>query len=131
MNLREELLRVYEDARSNRSSEENETTDRAAAELFDAGTADRAKAVGYVAPVFSLPSATGETVTLSDLLEDGPVVLSFYRGSWCPYCNLELRALQANIMEFKARNARLVAISPQVPDESLSTAEKHSLTLTF
>jgi len=131
MNLREELLRVYEDARSNRSSEENETTDRAAAELFDAGTADRAKAVGDVAPVFSLPSATGETVTLSDLLEDGPVVLSFYRGSWCPYCNLELRALQANIMEFKARNARLVAISPQVPDESLSTAEKHSLTLTF
>lgn len=128
MNLREELLRVYEDARSNRSSEDNETTDRAAAELFDAGTADRAKAVGDVAPVFSLPSATGETVTLSDLLEDGPVVLSFYRGSWCPYCNLELRALQANIMEFKARNARLVAISPQVPDESLSTAEKHSLT---
>ena len=58
-------------------------------------------------------------------------MLSFYRGSWCPYCNLELRALQANIMEFKARNARLVAISPQVPDESLSTAEKHSLTLTF
>ena len=128
MNLREELLRVYEDARSNRSSEDNETTDRAAAELFNAGTADRAKAVGDVAPVFSLPSATGETVTLSDLLEDGPVVLSFYRGSWCPYCNLELRALQANIMEFKARNARLVAISPQVPDESLSTAEKHSLT---
>jgi peroxiredoxin len=54
--------------------------------------------------------------------------LSFYRGNWCPYCNLELRALQANIGEFAARGARLVAISPQVPDESLSVTEKHGLT---
>jgi peroxiredoxin len=56
-----------------------------------------------------------------------PVVLSFYRGSWCPYCNLELRTLQAHIGEFEARGARLVAISPQVPDESLSVTEKHDL----
>jgi peroxiredoxin len=102
--------------------------DRAAKELFDTGQTERATNVGDIAPGFSLPNATGDTVTLNDLLRDGPVVLSFYRGSWCPYCNLELRTLQANIGEFEARGARLVAISPQVPDESLSVTEKHDLT---
>lgn len=102
--------------------------DRAAKELAATGQAERATNVGDTAPGFSLPNAIGATVALDDLLRDGPVVLSFYRGSWCPYCNLELRALQANIGEFEARGTRLVAISPQVADESLSLTEKHSLT---
>lgn len=58
---------------------------RAAKELFDSGRAERATNVGDIAPRFTLPNATGDTVTLKDLLHDGPVVLSFYRGSWCPY----------------------------------------------
>ena len=79
------------------------------------------------APNFSLPDATGKTVELGQLLKDGPVVLSFYRGGWCPYCNIELRALQAALPEFRAHQATLVAVSPQTPDQSLSTAEKNEL----
>lgn len=128
MNLRDGLQRIYEEGRSGRPAEEIEIMDRAAEELFSSGRAGRAMTVGDVAPDFSLPNATGDKVTLSHLLRDGSVVLSFYRGSWCPYCNLELRMLQANIKEFETRNARLLAISPQIPDESLSVTEKHSLT---
>jgi peroxiredoxin len=128
MNLRGDLQRIYEEDRAKRPANETEVMDRAAKELFDTGQAERATNVGDIAPGFSLPNATEDTVTLNDLLRDGPVVLSFYRGSWCPYCNLELRTLQANIGEFEARGARLVAISPQVPDESLSVTEKHDLT---
>ena len=128
INLRDDLQRIYEEGRAKRPDDETEVMDRAAKELFDTGQAERATNVGDIAPGFSLPNATGDTVTLNDLLRDGPVVLSFYRGSWCPYCNLELRTLQAKIGEFEARGARLVAISPQVPDESLSVTEKHDLT---
>lgn len=128
MNLRDHLQRIYEEGRAKRPADETDVMDRAAKELFDTGQTDRATNVGDIAPGFSLPNAVGGTVTLNHLLRDGPVVVSFYRGGWCPYCNLELRALQANIGEFAARDARLVAISPQVPDESLSVAEKLDLT---
>ncbi len=82
---------------------------------------------GDAAPGFALPSATGETVTLAGELAKGPVILTFYRGGWCPYCNLELRAYQRILPEIEAAGVRLVAISPQTPDGSLSTAEKNAL----
>jgi peroxiredoxin len=62
------------------------------------------------------------------LLKQGPVVLTFYRGDWCPYCNLQLRAYQAILPRIRELGANLVAISPQTPDNSLSTAEKKGLT---
>jgi peroxiredoxin len=128
MNLKDGHQHIYEEGRGKRPADETEVMDRAAKALVDTGQAERATNIGDTAPGFSLPNATGDTVNLSDLLIDGPVVLSFYRGNWCPSCNLELRTLQANIGEFEARGARLVAISPQVPDESLSVSEKHDLT---
>ena len=67
-------------------------------------------------------------VELAARLEQGPVVLSFYRGEWCPFCNLELRALQAALPRLRARGASLIAISPQSPDHSLSITEKAGLT---
>jgi len=72
------------------------------------------------APLFQLPNPQGQDVLLQDLLNKGPVVLTFYRGSWCPYCNLQLNALQARLKEIKALGAELVAISPQMPDDSLT-----------
>jgi peroxiredoxin len=84
-------------------------------------------AVGERAPNFRLPNAAGEPVELAQRLAAGPVVLSFYRGEWCPYCNLELRALQAALPRFEAHGASLIAISPQAPDHSLSMAEKNDL----
>lgn len=83
--------------------------------------------VGDRAPAFALPNAIGSTVELAQRLSMGPVVLSFYRGEWCPYCNLELRALQSALSRFKAYGASVIAISPQTPDHSLSVAEKNAL----
>lgn len=84
---------------------------------------ENAVKVGEKAPLFNLPNPQGESISLSDLLEKGPVVVTFYRGSWCPYCNLQLRALQAKLNEIHALGAKLVAISPEVPDGSLTKNE--------
>jgi peroxiredoxin len=84
---------------------------------------ENALALGKQAPSFVLPNAQGTSVSLTDLLENGPVVVTFYRGSWCPYCNLQLRALQARLADIHALGAQLVAISPEVPDDSLTQTE--------
>jgi len=83
--------------------------------------------VGEKAPDFSLSNATGKTVKLSELLEKGKVVLTFYRGSWCPYCNLQLAHYQTSLTEIQSLGAQLVAVSPQTPDESLNVKEKNEL----
>lgn len=101
---------------------------RALAALADSGLAERALGEGDTAPDFELPNAVGEPVRLSDLLETGPVILSFYRGQWCPFCNLELQALQQAIEDVESAGATLVAVSPNKPDITLSTVEKHALT---
>jgi peroxiredoxin len=87
-----------------------------------------ARRLGDRAPEFSLPNARGRMTRLSDLLRRGPVVLVFYRGAWCPYCNSQLHDLQERLAEFEELGASLVAISPQTPDNSLSLVQKHSLT---
>ena len=102
--------------------------DRATAELIASGQEGRAVSTGDRAPGFKLPNAVGEQVSLRQLLKKGPVVLSFYRGIWCPFCNLELRALQLCAPQVNALGGTLVAISGQTPDNSLSTVEKHQLT---
>ncbi|MGA3145870.1 MAG: peroxiredoxin-like family protein [Acidimicrobiales bacterium] len=84
-------------------------------------------AVGDVAPGFTLNDAVGNRVVLADLLAEGPVVLTFYRGEWCPYCNLQLRALQEALPDITSAGATLVAISPQAPDHGLTMTEKHEL----
>jgi peroxiredoxin len=100
----------------------------AAARRLDAvDFAARAPRVGDEAPDFALPDQHEDEVWLSALLRGGPVVLIFYRGEWCPYCNLQLRTFQANFAQLAEHRAQLVAISPQTPDHSLSMAEKNDL----
>lgn len=82
---------------------------------------------GDMAPDFSLSNATGDMVRLNDLLKKGPVVLTFYRGTWCPYCNLQLAQLQGILPQIKGIGASLVAVSPQTPDNSLDIKEKNNL----
>lgn len=82
---------------------------------------------GDAAPDFILPDAHGEPVRLRALLDEGPVVVVFYRGGWCPYCNLHLRGFQRRLAEIRELGAQVVAISPQLPDNSLSTQEKNEL----
>ena len=84
-------------------------------------------AVGERAPDFVLPAATGGTVALADRLTAGPVVLVFYRGAWCPICNLHLAALAGVREDINALGASLIAISPQRPDDSLSLAQRLEL----
>ena len=81
-------------------------------------------AVGTAAPDFSLTNANGTRVGLSSLLAEGPVVLTFYRGAWCPYCNLQLRGLTQSLPMIEAQGARLVAVTPQTPDKSLAQVEE-------
>lgn len=86
--------------------------------------------IGEKAPFFELPNQEGILQPLDTFLDKGPLVITFYRGDWCPYCNLQLRALQAKLSEIQALGATLVAISPQVPDGSLSKSEISDMAFT-
>ena len=96
-------------------------------DLVTSGIAEQSTAEGSAAPAFSLPNAQGESVASDSLWAEGPAVVSFYRGGWCPYCNVELRALQERLPEIEALGARLVAITPETPDNALSTQEKNEI----
>ncbi|MGJ8549439.1 peroxiredoxin-like family protein [Winogradskyella wichelsiae] len=84
---------------------------------------DDAIKIGEKAPNFELPNPENKSIALTTLLNNGPVVITFYRGSWCPYCNLQLRAMQAKLSAIKALGATLVAISPEVPDGTMTKSE--------
>lgn len=88
---------------------------------------DHALKVNDSAPDFSLPDAFGHQISLRTLLGKGPVVISFYRGEWCPFCNLELRALQQALPEITRLGAHLIAISPEKPDHGIVLTEKNKL----
>lgn len=86
-----------------------------------------AKNIGDLAPDFTLKNALGKEVSLKDYLKKGPVVLVWYRGGWCPYCNINLHYLQEELPNIIAQGAHLVALTPEIPDQSMSTSEKHHL----
>jgi peroxiredoxin len=96
-------------------------------ELVASGQAERAKKAGDTAPTFSLEDANGQTVSLSDLLAKGPAVLMFYRGVWCPYCNIEMVALEEARGEIESRGATLVAGSPQTAAHSRGEIDQKNL----
>ena len=96
--------------------------------LAESGIASHALQLGAKAPDFTLPDAHGKPTTLSVLLAKGPAVVTFYRGGWCPFCDLQLRAYQAVLGAIHDLGAELVAISPQSPDYALSDVEKKQLT---
>ena len=100
---------------------------RATAELVDSGQAQKAKKAGDAAPEFTLNDPDGKPVSSRDLLAKGPLVLSFYRGVWCPYCNIELQALQAALPEITKRGASLLAISPQTAPNSRRSQRENKL----
>jgi len=127
MTLTQEINTLRQQIQAKIPEDTKAVMDKAMEDLVNSGLADQSLKVGNKAPNFRLPNAVGKTVELQDLLSRNPVVISFYRGGWCPYCNLELRSLQQSLPEIKELGATLVAISPQTPDNSLSTVEKNDL----
>lgn len=101
--------------------------ERATAELIASGQAGRALKAGDRAPEFILADPDGKAVSSAELLARGPLVISFYRGVWCPYCNMELQALQEALPAMRELGARLVAISPQLPANSRKAVRQNAL----
>jgi peroxiredoxin len=96
--------------------------------LAETGIASRALSAGDRAPNFTLPDAHGGQTSLASLLGKGPAIVTFYRGSWCPFCDLQLRSYQEVLDEIHGLGAELVAISPQTPDFALADIEAKQLT---
>jgi peroxiredoxin len=101
--------------------------ERATEELIASGQATRALKAGDRAPAFTLRDPNGAAVSSADLLAKGPLVITFYRGVWCPYCNMELQALQETLSQIEALGASLVAISPQNPVNSRKSVRQNEL----
>lgn len=130
MSLQAELDALMEGVRTQVPGTILSAVDQAYAELGAPGKFPHALKSGAAIPRFRLPDAAGQTVDMQDLLAQGPVVISFYRGAWCPFCNIELRALQKILPEIKQLGATLVAISPEKPDFSQPLIERDKLEFT-
>ncbi len=98
--------------------------------ISPADAAKNALNVGAKMPAFTLGDINGKVVKSDDLLKRGNLVVVFYRGAWCPFCNLYLRKLQENLSQIKAQGANLVAISVENPDRSLTVTQKNKVEFT-
>lgn len=113
---------------SKATDEKKKAYEQGVEEVGESAAMKTALKEGDDAFMFELPSASGSNVKLEELLKDGPVVVIWYRGGWCPYCNIQLREMQSYLPQIKELGANLVAISPEMPDSSLSTKEKDQIT---
>jgi peroxiredoxin len=128
MSLEKELAAQRDRAYQRRSPEERQVRAAAIESTARSGLAEGAVSVGDDLPRIALPDVHGVLVDVNRLLESGPVVISFYRGGWCPYCNLELRALQQNLGTIQELGASLVAIGPELPPRAAATGATNALT---
>ncbi|MBK5241357.1 peroxiredoxin-like family protein [Clostridium sp.] len=127
MSLKEEIKKLKDIAKEKTPDEIKQIFSRAIKELQETGKVKGIKAGGR-APNFTLKDTLGNDIELYEKLKNGPVVLTFYRGVWCPYCNLQLRAYEDIFPQIQAEGAELIAISPQKQEKSISVAEKNNLT---
>lgn len=132
MTLQDKLDAMREDFENGRfplvpTRDQLDAMQRATRSLIDSGQADDALKAGDTAPDFTLEDADGNSVSSRALLARGPLVATFYRGVWCPYCNHDLQALEEIRPEIEARGARLVALSPQTPANSRKSQRDNKL----
>src|SRR5260370_10756616 len=116
MTLQSKLEQHKQSSRPRLTPEKRQILDDHVRRLQHSGALDSVVTLGSKAPNFALPDHRGERWELGLALRSGPVILKFYRGSWCPYCNLELRAYQLQLCKIWERGASFVAISPEKPD---------------
>ncbi|MGA9638565.1 peroxiredoxin-like family protein [Flavobacterium sp.] len=127
ISLQETLNNAKEDWEAKAPSEIQEIYAEGINDVIRQQVVLNAKKNDDIAPNFALNNAIGNSVELNDYLKKGPVVLTWYRGGWCPYCNMTLHYLQELLPEIQLKGANLLALTPELPDRSLSTAEKHQL----
>ncbi len=127
MSLTQELNNMREQASKTLPADKWKVMIASTDRLVEDHLSGQALKVGDKMVDFELPNVKNEKVSLAEHLAKGPVVLSFYRGGWCPYCNVELKALQDILPQLKDKGATLIAVSPETPDNSLSTSEKNEL----
>jgi peroxiredoxin len=125
--LQDQLDRITENTRSLVQPERLAIGDRAIEELFATGIEDKVLPVGAKAPAFELPDASGKRVRSEDLLALGPLVISFFRGRWCPYCTTELEAWRDLYPVLRERGALVVGISPQSQRQGDFMVTQHGL----
>jgi len=125
--LRARLEEITANTRQYVPAEKLAITERTIEELRRAGVAGGALSLGAKAPEFELADGDGKTFRSAEALSRGRLVVSFYRGRWCPYCVAELESLQAVLPQIQAAGASLVAISPQIAKHSGFTADQHQL----
>ncbi|MBN4056807.1 AhpC/TSA family protein [bacterium AH-315-J21] len=130
MSLSEDIKAMQEELIPNIPQEAMEIIMRTSGAVIESGVDKNGLKAGSAMPEFSLSDATGKEVSSKELLSRGPLVISFYRGAWCPYCNVELHALQNALPDMQELGATLVAISPNKPDASITSVEKHNLKFT-
>lgn len=128
MSLTEQLKALSEGSAKRHPGEAQQIMQAGIDELVNASILNNAFKTGQKIPQIVLPNAIGETINVNNILENNKVVLAFYRGGWCPYCNVQLQALQNALPEIEAKGAKLVAIAPEAPNNSLTTKEKNELT---
>lgn len=127
MSLQSELASYFADVAATMPASRRATIENAGRALRESGIFDRALKQGDFAPDFELPASSGESVALASLLRTGPAIVSFNRGGWCPFCNLELRAYQKAFAEIRQAGGNLLAIMPQTTERSRAMAEKMGL----
>lgn len=126
--LQQKLDVFREDFETNKAPKEAvEIMHRATKELRESGQVESAIKLGDTFPDFSLPNQNGDMVTLSELLKKGPVVVSFFRGVWCPYCNMELNAIGEMVPEVRAAGGEVVVISPSVQKMAQRAVKEQNL----
>ena len=127
MSLQQQLSELKENIKSQIPEDVLQKFDESIQALDESGMVNHAPQVGDELNNFVLSNQLGQQRSLAEFRKSGPVVMVFYRGGWCPYCNLELRAYQQILPQLKAAGAQLVAVTPELPDSSLSTVEKNEL----
>ena len=125
--LQQELNTFMDGVRGQVPPEVLSAVDQAYGKLSTSNLFAHALKVGDKAPDFILSNTHGKPVSLAALLKNGSVVLSFYRGAWCPFCNIELRALQKALPALRKLGANVVAVSPEKPDYSMPLVERESI----
>lgn len=125
--LQDHLDQITANTRQLVQAERMAIGERAVAELFASGIEERILPVGAAAPEFALKDSNGKLVRSTDLLAQGPLIVKFFRGRWCPYCMTELEAWRDLYGRLRESGVSLVAVSPQVERQSDFMVSQHGL----